>query len=117
MTDYHYWKWTTREPMNKSKRKTPQQTSLRTSVPIQSKKQTQESTLPQFITQQHTISGIKSLSIIPNDKKKLCNERISDRCMIIQTQINPYITKNNYVNDLEIQDKMLRPKNSNIGEN
>ena len=50
----------------------------------------------------------------PNDKRALCNERISNRYMIIQKSINPYVPVRGYINDLQVQDKFLRPKDSNI---
>mgnify|MGYP006136551193 CR=1 FL=1 len=49
-----------------------------------------------------------------SDKKSLCNERISSRYMIKQIPINPFLKDCDYVNDLNIQDTMLRPRDSNI---
>jgi hypothetical protein len=49
----------------------------------------------------------------PSNKRSVCNERISNRYMVIQTKINPFLSKSNYIDDLKIQDTLLRPKDSN----
>jgi|SaaInlStandDraft_1057018.scaffolds.fasta_scaffold171597_2 hypothetical protein len=48
------------------------------------------------------------------NKRELCSDRISQREMHIQTNINPFIEKRNYVNDISTQDNFLRPLDSNI---
>tara|TARA_B100000035_G_scaffold157816_1_gene134529 strand:- start:37575 stop:37895 length:321 start_codon:yes stop_codon:yes gene_type:complete len=53
---------------------------------------------------------------IHNNKKALSNQRMASRDMIIQGLINPYLFDNNYVNDINNQDKFLRPKDSNYKE-
>ena len=50
----------------------------------------------------------------PSGKRALSNERISNRYMVIQKSINPFLSTSNYVSDLEVQDMHLRPKDSNI---
>ena len=46
-------------------------------------------------------------------KREEITDQISKRQMSIQTGINPFLTKNNYLDDLDIQDKFLTPQNSN----
>ena len=48
-----------------------------------------------------------------NDRE-LHSQRLSERGMMIQKSINPFLSTNNYVDDLNIQDQFLRPKDSNI---
>lgn len=50
---------------------------------------------------------------IHNNKKELSNQRMASRDMIIQGLINPYLFDNNYVTDINNQDKFLRAKDSN----
>ena len=50
---------------------------------------------------------------IHNNKKDLSNQRMASRDMIIQGLINPYLFDNNYVTDINNQDKFLRPQDSN----
>ncbi len=50
-----------------------------------------------------------------NDKA-ICNDRLTGRDKIIQRSINPFLSNNNYLSDLSIQDEFLRPKNSSYGK-
>lgn len=49
-----------------------------------------------------------------SDKKSICNERISSRTMVIQTAINPFLKNSDYLYDLNIQDTLLRSRDSNV---
>lgn len=46
------------------------------------------------------------------NKREDNNNKMLEREMIMQTNQNPFMTKNNYVDDLTIQDEFLKPKNS-----
>lgn len=48
--------------------------------------------------------------------KSICNDRLTGRDKIIQRSINPFLSNNNYLSDLSVQDKFLRPKNSSYGK-
>ena len=95
---YHFWKWTKPKPIIKSARKK----SLSKKVHIKS-------------NETNCIER-KRIYNSPSDKRALCNERISNRYMIIQTRINPFISTKSYIDDLRVQDQFLRPKDSNIEE-
>ena len=99
MTEYIYWKWTKNQADNIRK-------SAREKKPGE-KKATEKKELP-YLTAPDTIHAE------PNDKRSVCNERISNRYMIIQTPINPFLKDSDYIHDLEIQDTHLRPKDSNV---
>tara|TARA_Y100000816_G_C26084192_1_gene571854 strand:+ start:83 stop:382 length:300 start_codon:yes stop_codon:yes gene_type:complete len=58
----------------------------------------------------------KEIINMETSKKEICNERILNRDLIIQRNINPFLMKNDYLDDLEQQDKYLRPKDSNIDD-
>tara|TARA_Y100000591_G_C21670484_1_gene612650 strand:- start:370 stop:837 length:468 start_codon:yes stop_codon:yes gene_type:complete len=65
------------------------------------------------------VPGLIDFSTIhtePSDKRSRVNERISNRYMVIQTSINPFLSTTDYIGDLKVQDTMLRPKDSNINE-
>lgn len=53
---------------------------------------------------------------IYSNKKDLSNQRMASRDLIIQGFINPYLFENNYLDDINNQDKFLRPKDSNYKE-
>ena len=44
----------------------------------------------------------------------MCNNRISQRDMLIQTNVNPFLTKETYVDNISVQDNFLRPLDSNF---
>ena len=46
-------------------------------------------------------------------KKELCDKRMASRDLAIQGLCNPFMFKNDYLEDLNNQDQYLRPKNSN----
>ena len=48
-----------------------------------------------------------------NNKRQLANDKLNDRNMISQIGQNPFMTNNNYLHDLEVQQNFLIPKNSN----
>ena len=48
------------------------------------------------------------------NNREINYKRLSNRKLITNTQINPYLTSNNYLNDISVQDRFLRPKNSNF---
>ena len=50
---------------------------------------------------------------IHNNKKELSNQRMASRDLIIQGLINPYLFDNDYLDDINNQDKFLRPQDSN----
>ena len=50
---------------------------------------------------------------IHSNKKDLSNQRMASRVLIIQGLINPYLFENNYINDINNEDKFLRPQDSN----
>lgn len=67
--------------------------------------------------EQKRVPGLIDFNIIhhkPSGKRALSNERISNRYMVIQKSINPFLSTSNYISDIEVQDTHLRPKDSNI---
>ena len=51
-----------------------------------------------------------------NIEEELINKRMASRDLIIQGLINPYLFENNYLDDINNQDRFLRPKDSNQKE-
>lgn len=48
------------------------------------------------------------------NKREINYDRLSKRKLVTNRQINPYLKSNDYLNDISVQDKFLRPKNSNF---
>ena len=51
--------------------------------------------------------------ISASNKRELANDKLNNRNMISQIGQNPFMTSNNYLHDLEVQQNFLIPKNSN----
>jgi len=61
-------------------------------------------------------SAILPETIPPSNKREIANEKINERHMISQIGQNPFLARNRYLEDLDIQEAFLKPKNSNFGE-
>jgi hypothetical protein len=48
------------------------------------------------------------------NKRDIANDRINERIMISQIGQNPFLINNNYLEDLNIQETFLKPKNSSF---
>jgi len=51
---------------------------------------------------------------VASSKREDANTKLSERQMIGQVSHNPFLTSTDYVNDLEVQENYLKPKNSNM---
>jgi|688.fasta_scaffold690843_2 hypothetical protein len=49
-----------------------------------------------------------------SNKREDANTKLNERCMIESISQNPFLPRNNYINDLQIQDEFLKPRNSNF---
>lgn len=56
----------------------------------------------------------QSFTIAPSNKREDANNKLSDRILMSQNGMNPFFTDKNYVHDLDIEQKFLRPQNSNV---
>lgn len=61
-------------------------------------------------------SAILPETIPPSNKREIANEKINERHMISQIGQNPFLSRNKYLEDLDIQEAFLKPKNSNFKE-
>jgi len=52
---------------------------------------------------------------VPSNKREMANEKINERHLISQIGQNPFLIQNKYLDDLEIQETFLKPKNSDFG--
>ena len=89
---YIYWVWGNGGIMKKSLRKTNKKAQIQENI---------------------STSNEKIEDRRQNDRE-LNSERLSQREMIIQTSINPFLSDHNYLDDLQVQNDFLRPKDSNI---
>ena len=57
--------------------------------------------------------GTESCMRVSN-KREDANTKLNERSMIESINQNPFLPRNNYINDLQIQDEFLKPRNSNF---
>tara|TARA_B110000495_G_C22870414_1_gene507577 strand:- start:499 stop:813 length:315 start_codon:yes stop_codon:yes gene_type:complete len=97
--DYIYWKWTRNDGIKKTKRRNPPMENSKIDNTINTSELDNTINTPE-------IDNTKN-------KRQECCERLSNRKLVIQKSINPYLNGNNYINDLNTQNKFLIPKDSN----
>ena len=56
--------------------------------------------------------GTESCMRVSN-KREDANTKLNERSMIESINQNPFLPRNNYINDLQVQDEFLKPRNSN----
>jgi len=125
MTEYKYWKWTNNknnDGVSKSKRADKLEKVNKTFWK-KVRKGVTEDVVPcealDNLTEKKAPPQIIDFVVAhrePSDRRSVCNERISCRYMVIQTPINPFLSGSDYIDDLKVQDTLLRPKDSNIKE-
>ena len=55
----------------------------------------------------------KSFNVIENTKEEQ-SKKIAERERVITRNLNPFISKDDYINNITVQDKFLRPLDSNV---
>lgn len=104
---YKFYKWTNGEILKKSIKQTIQKKS-------DDEIKNGANKIDEFFDYRSFRKDLE-LSEKSNDKS-ICNDRLTDRDKIIQRNINPFLSNNNYLSDLSVQDEFLRPKNSSYGK-
>jgi hypothetical protein len=49
-----------------------------------------------------------------SNKREDANTKLNERLLIENVNQNPFLPRNNYINDLQVQDEFLKPRNSNF---
>ena len=116
MEKYKYWKWTNQKSNNevlKSLRKNLSNINEKQDESVDESGETEKKAPSRDLV---NMVNLDTMHIEPSNKRSICNERISNRYMVIQTPINPFLMGSDYLYDLEIQDTLLRPKDSNTNK-
>jgi hypothetical protein len=110
------WKWSKGDPYEKSARIYPsaqniqeKQTNLSTPQSAISNSLNHDENTWDLMNQVQHFSP-KEFTV--TNKREELDEKISDRHMIQQCGYNPFMTNDNYVSDIEIRDKFLKPINT-----
>lgn len=54
---------------------------------------------------------------VQNSKREDTDKKLSERQMMCQVNMNPYLTNNSYVQDLSVHDQYMKPLSTNYKEN
>ena len=103
--DLIYWTW--------SKKNERLEKSLKSERPNLNVAETEINVALPETLEEKIIQDAQS-TFVEENKREQNSERLSKREWMTNVQINPFHTKNNYINDISVQDKFLRPKNSNF---
>lgn len=105
---YKYWKWSNSHiPCDKSMRKNIE-------PPTSAIKSTIKNEIREIMNNKHYNIITPDNKNKNSNKRDVCNDRISKREMIIQTNVNPFLTEQSHVNNISVQDVFLRPHDSNF---
>lgn len=95
---YKFKKWTKDEKIEKTFRETLK---------------TKEENIEELAVREHE----HEYTVEKNNKREISSKRMAQRDLVIQGFINPYLGKNNYIEDLNNQENFLRPQDSNVKTN
>jgi hypothetical protein len=109
------WKWTIEEPYERSRR-------LKHVIEIENKQFSKEVESAAYTTAlnhdentwdilNQTLSGT---GFKVSNKREELDSKISDRHLVQQRGFNPFLSENNYVDDMSIRDQFLKPMNTTL---
>lgn len=98
-------RWTDNEPYEKTPRRIIQRV----------KTEEEEINIEQQIVNQS--ESIQKEDILTSNKKESTLDKMGQREWISQSNRNPFMSKNNYVDDLKVQEEFLKPQDSNFRGN
>jgi len=105
------WKWTLGEKCERSPRERQVQ-----APPSNHNEEQEKSVVSQCLLSEDeawVMERIRQKGMMENGKEQFEN-RMAEREKIGQIGYNPFLTQNNYIDDLMIQDKFLRPVNAKL---
>jgi hypothetical protein len=53
---------------------------------------------------------------VQHSKREDTDKKLSERQMMCQVNMNPYLTNNSYVNDISLHDQFMKPISTNYGK-
>tara|TARA_B100001094_G_C17393437_1_gene422380 strand:- start:105 stop:461 length:357 start_codon:yes stop_codon:yes gene_type:complete len=114
MEEYKHWKWSNGSKLIKTIKSVDNHIKNSNQENIESV--TEKKELPEK-SEANKFVEFEQIKIEPSNKRTETSERMSSRHMIIQTAVNPFLKDSDYLHDINIQDTLLRPKDSNYKNN
>lgn len=112
------WKWSNGKPYEWSRR-------LKHQVEIENKEFTKDIESAAYTTSLHhdentwemLNQSINQSGFKVSNKREELDSKISDRDLVQQIGFNPFLGETNYLNDVTMRDKFLKPMNTTQGAN
>jgi len=109
------WKWTKGENHDRSKR------LFKTEINDAFNKEIEATAFEASLNHDENTWEILNNSLFDKNfvqvnKREDTDKKLSERQMICQVNMNPYLTNNSYVNDLCVHDQFLKPISTNYGK-
>ena len=122
--NYSFSKWTKGDAYEKTKRSVQEKNDTEKKFPDNNERSINSTKLnsenpyqnktEEITTKTDEFEPSKTQYTRLSNKRNTHNELLLQRDPIIQTSINPFITRSNYVDDLNTEADFLRPKDSNL---
>lgn len=109
------WKWTKNQPYERSKRLAK---NAANDIEIENvSKDHEHSAYTSSLNYDENTWDILNNSSAQNgvqiiNKREQLDSKMADRKLIQQTNVNPFLEQNNYVDDVSIRDQFLKPQNT-----
>jgi len=108
------WKWTKGENHDRSKR------IYKTEINENFNKEIESTAFETSLNHDENTWEILNNSLFDKNfvqfnKREDTDQKLSERQMVCQINMNPYLTNNSYVNDLTVHDQFLKPVSTNSG--
>jgi len=103
------WKWTKGEPYDRSKRPTKEVNEEQFSKEIET------SAYQTSLNHDENTWDLMNKNFVSFNKREDTDMKLSERQMVCQINMNPYLTNNSYVDDLSVHDQFLKPISTNFG--
>jgi len=109
MKETIHWKWTTGENVERSKRKVVLNTSANTNEDFE--KFAYDASLHH---DENSWELYNATQAAPISKREDTDKKMAERQMFSQKGLNPYLTNNDYVNDIVISNSFLKPLSTTL---
>ena len=109
------WKWTKGEPYERSRR--IPNNAIPSANPIEMEKTMEELAYSSSLHHDENTWEIlnQSFNGFRNENKRAdTDKRLAEREMIGQVNMNPYLSNNNYVDDIETHNHFMKPQSTNL---
>jgi hypothetical protein len=110
--NYYEWKWRKGEPYDKSLRQHNSQISNLEN--IEYIKNVEKSAYSTSLNQDETPWDILNNNFSLINKREITEQKQTERQNICQTNMNPYMCNNNYLEDVSNRDIFLKPISTNM---